>query len=67
MTQIPSRDRPADRIEITEEMVNRGCVAVHEMGGVPFNPHLDPRTHSAMVREILEAALGLKQSEIQTS
>jgi hypothetical protein len=50
-------------IAITDEMVRRACIAVHGMGGIPFNPHLGPETNSATVREILEVALGLREAD----
>lgn len=51
-------------IRITDEMIRRGCLEVHDIGGVHFNPHLGPEMHSDAVRRILEVALGLKQHKV---
>ena len=48
-------------IEITEEMVRRGCEAVWAMGGLPKNRHLSSRMYRAEIREILEVAVGLRE------
>ena len=48
---------------VTEEMIRRGCEVVQAFGGIPFNPHFGPETHSAVVREILEVSLGLREPD----
>jgi len=42
-------------IEITDEMLMRGSAAVHDMGGVYFNPMESSDSHTETVRKILAA------------
>ncbi len=46
------------QIELTEEMILRASKAIHDMGGIYFNPHVSSESeYTVQAEEILKAAL----------
>jgi hypothetical protein len=52
-------------IEVTEEMILKGCEVIVERGGVHFNPYVSsPEDYAVIVNDIVKAVLYSQQSDL---